>query len=171
MNLHCHLVLSFEVTGADNLLCGSFSGTNRCMGSAHVLAIWVTEWWKSIFCFCHYCLSGQLLLSVPNPVSSGVSSNCATDFFHSWITPLVGFIITTSTSCCGSKYGQTVALHFVSLPEALFPFFSCFRHLSATYSGLQQMFRAFLCVSAECMRTWISAGITREAPQLGVSEI
>lgn len=52
---------------------------------------------KKYFLFLLLVLSGQLLLSKPNPVPGGVRENCATDFFHSWITPLAGFITTIGT--------------------------------------------------------------------------
>lgn len=133
------------------------------MGSVHMLAIYETKLWKNIFCFCHYCFSGLLLLSKPNPEPGGLSKNCAPDFFHSWITPSAGFITTTSTSCCSIKY--KVALRFISLAEIFFTFF-CFRHLSVTYVGLQQMYRAYLSVSAQCLCMQISTGITRAASQL-----
>lgn len=87
-----------------------------------------------------------------------VSENCTTDFFHSWITSLACFIF-TGTSCCGRKHKYTLALLFVSLSGTYFPFLSSFRYLSAMHLGLQQMFRAYLCVSAQCFCTHISTGI------------
>lgn len=115
VNVFCHMVLFFEATGADNFPCESFSGTKTGIRGQYVtLAIWVAKLWKGVVCFCQYCLSGHLLFSKPNPVPGGVSENCATDFFHIWITPLARFI----TSCCGRKYERTVALHFISLPES-----------------------------------------------------
>lgn len=54
------------------------------------------------------------------------------------------------------------------VPGTFFAFFSCFGHLSATYLGLQRMFRVHLCVYARCLCTRSPLLL---APQLGISDI
>lgn len=164
-NLHGCMVL-FEATGTDNLLGSLFSGINTGLWGLHISQQF--EWpgyYKVYFVSLTVAhLSTFWFQSLIRYLV--VSEICTTDFFHSWITSLAYFIF-TGTSCCGIKYKYTLALRFVSLSGTYFPFLSSFRYLSAIHLGLQQMFRTYLCTSAQCLCTHISTGIRIAAPRLG----